>query len=421
MDYTKLPRELIYKEKTDLDEFTEGEEANFFIIDNMLNSYFFKGVDGKEEVLICLNTAYYICTLILLCDKRPEWNYEIYCEIAKCNRREGYYKKYQCFTLLLVYLYLSHIYYDAQCPILLDKIKDFIDENHTGVVLNGTFYSCKNAMYDLQKGLPEYFLIAEEFNPRKISRDIFREIESHRGCIWNKLTDNYGEEETQKLIEAIGKDEEEKHIIIELINSEAERFYGTDNFYYKENVKPMLDEMDRQIGSENIEASKNDADTKETQDNGAEVSEQSQISELEIKYKALQEKYDRFKKIYSSSNYDIDEIENIKNELEKQKTNYKTLQSEFDNLKEIHQNTLVELLRPCFYIKEDIILFLNDIKNKNKDNVAIAAVAKEYINNGKIIESKSKRDIWKVIHAANLYDGVEQNWSGAIRKGKKKK
>ena len=315
MDYTKLPRELIYKERKDLEEFADGEETNFIIIDNMLSNLFFDGPDGKERALKCLNTAYYICTLILLCKKRPEWDFNYYCEIANCTYDNHKDLINQGFTLSLVYLYLTHTYYDAQCPKLLNILKDYIDSHSLDFSLYD-IYPFSYALKTISKGLSNDFHIAEEFNPRRIRRDIFREIESHRGCIWNKLTDNYREEETKKLIEAIGKDEEEKHIIIELINSDAERFYGIDNFYFKENVKPMLDEMDRQICSENIEASKKDTDTQNPTINNDQTQDDNQ-------------------KIIEKQEKRIKELEKEVNELKGQAERANELEKELNELKEL--------------------------------------------------------------------------------------
>lgn len=70
MDYTEIPRSLIYKERTDLKDF--GVQ-----ILGTLNNYLFTQMrkltllhcgTAKEIALQCLNNAYYICTLIQLDD-----------------------------------------------------------------------------------------------------------------------------------------------------------------------------------------------------------------------------------------------------------------------------------------------------------------------------------------------------------------
>lgn len=392
MDYTKLPRELIYKERKDLEEFADGEETNFIIIDNMLSNLFFDGPDGKERALKCLNTAYYICTLILLCKKRPEWDFNYYCEIANCTYDNHKDLINQGFTLSLVYLYLTHTYYDAQCPKLLNILKDYIDSHSLDFSLYD-IYPFSYALKTISKGLSNDFHIAEEFNPRRIRRDIFREIESHRGCIWNKLTDNYREEETKKLIEAIGKDEEEKHIIIELINSDAERFYGIDNFYYKENVKPMLDEMDRQICSENIEASTNDTaiqkpapNNDHTQDENQKIIEKQEkrIKELEEEIKKLNEKINELGQASSSDK--IDEL-------------------------------IIAFLTPLFYDDEkDASDFLKQVKGK--DNEGIIDVVWKFKQ--KIMPSTIKRKLWTILTTTKIYSASESNWNILLKNKEKK-
>ena len=109
MDFTTIPRQLIYKDKYSLEEITEIDEVNVQLIDKMLENKYFDIADAKQRVLRCFNTAYYICTLILLCDKKPEWNLQFYSNIAYCNDKGN--KIYQSFTLSLVYIFLKHTYY----------------------------------------------------------------------------------------------------------------------------------------------------------------------------------------------------------------------------------------------------------------------------------------------------------------------
>lgn len=111
MDYIDFPRKLVYRERRGLEDFVEEHEENTLFIDNMLDSYYFSNADGKERALRCFNTAYYLCTIILQCKNRPEWNFAKYCDIAYCGYKDN--KIYQAFTLSLVYIFLTHTYYEV--------------------------------------------------------------------------------------------------------------------------------------------------------------------------------------------------------------------------------------------------------------------------------------------------------------------
>lgn len=68
MDYIKLPRSLIYKERKSLKDFgvlTKGT-LNHYLFMRMARMTLLRTGDSEQIALQCLNNAYYICTLILL-------------------------------------------------------------------------------------------------------------------------------------------------------------------------------------------------------------------------------------------------------------------------------------------------------------------------------------------------------------------
>lgn len=68
MDYTKLPRSLIYNDRESLNEFgvqTAGT-LNNYLFTQMRRMTLLRCGDAKEIALKCLNNAYYICTLMQL-------------------------------------------------------------------------------------------------------------------------------------------------------------------------------------------------------------------------------------------------------------------------------------------------------------------------------------------------------------------
>lgn len=248
MDLTKIPRELIYRERRSLEDFAAENEVNALFIDNMLNTSCFSCADAKDRALRCFNSAYYICTLIQMCKIRPEWNFAKYCDIAFCNVNGN--GVYQAFTLSLVAIFLKHAYYKTKSEKLVNKLDDYLIDHFIGEFdpIRGNYYYI-DAYNDLLKDAPEDLLIAEEFAPRKIDRDIFREVDGH-GNNWNTFTNYYQKDEVRQFVDMLGKDEEEKHILIELVSNDAQRYYGHSGQYYQETVQPMLEEMDSSISHE---------------------------------------------------------------------------------------------------------------------------------------------------------------------------
>lgn len=68
MDYTQVPRALIYKHRTTLNDFGVRDEGTFnnYIFTQMRKMTLLRCGDAKEIALRCFNNAYYICTLIQL-------------------------------------------------------------------------------------------------------------------------------------------------------------------------------------------------------------------------------------------------------------------------------------------------------------------------------------------------------------------
>lgn len=68
MDYTKIPRRVVYKDRSDLSEFevkTEGT-LNHYLFNQMRRMTLLRCGNAQQIALQCLNNAYYICTLIQL-------------------------------------------------------------------------------------------------------------------------------------------------------------------------------------------------------------------------------------------------------------------------------------------------------------------------------------------------------------------
>jgi len=92
------------------------------------------------------------------------------------------------------------------------------------------------------------------------------------------------------------------------------------------------------------------------------------------------------------------------------------LKEEIERQKQKREDMLVELLLPSFYnIEADARRFVKEIDN-GMDSDGVAEVARRYYSSNKILKSKRGRSLWEILHAAKLYDKVEQSWTGQMRK-----
>ena len=116
MDYTKIPRELIYEEKKSLADFgvREDNAANAELY-QLLRRYLYYDMGVKSYLPILrhiFNDAYYICTMALLDDSPAERITEYY-KIASEHKLYGKKEKdtYAKITLTMVDVYLRRLLY----------------------------------------------------------------------------------------------------------------------------------------------------------------------------------------------------------------------------------------------------------------------------------------------------------------------
>lgn len=344
MDYTKLPRKLIYKDISSLEELVEKNEDLTLFINNMLSNRYFRSGDAKDRALKCFNTAYYICTLILLSDKHSNWYFRTYCEIACCNDNRN--KVYQAFTLSLVYIFLSHTCFEMPDETIIKSLEDelsnplnFLQEGDP--LLNGYYYS--DACKDLQKGLGKDWAIIDLFDHRRINIDIYHDMDGS-DVIWASKTDYYRRKEIEKIVKALGRDASEKHILVDLIRRDAERFYGFNGAPFVENVKPMLEDLDSCISKEYHEQSDTSEDDITVQPSPtADIIEmKSHISELEKENKQLKEEIEELKKqgsLIGDNQQGVDAphryIESLNRQLAEEKNKNAQLEA---NVKQLREN-----------------------------------------------------------------------------------
>ena len=99
MDYLKIPRSVIYKERNDLNDFgVRTPETMNYLLFMRLKQQALMGVPGAREVALrCYNNAYYICTIILLeADDFPELRISDYVDTILETEKENKYTDEVC-------------------------------------------------------------------------------------------------------------------------------------------------------------------------------------------------------------------------------------------------------------------------------------------------------------------------------------
>lgn len=242
MDYTKIPRSLIYEDLNDLIYFEvkTPETINaelFFILKKELLRY---TTEAKKYALECFNNAYYICTLVLL-EEYPELlarKYQNNVLIKTQGERPDY--DICAASMGLAYHLLSRCD-DPKCSNkeLLDNIYlSFKTGEFTSLQASNTFFNIVDK-YDVS----QYSVPSSLFAPRKIIRAVAHATEKdlvhgkeyiyERSCLFNDirredyLLENiikYLKEELHKIYDDYEYDENEKIFCDELTNEEYEKF-----------------------------------------------------------------------------------------------------------------------------------------------------------------------------------------------------
>lgn len=215
MDYTKIPKQLIYKDLHSLKDFGvyDNNHYNKMIAHALYELYFKTGHYQSEEcAVICMNTAYYVCTMAFLEDN-PTWRLHDYYRITSSSVH-GHAELTQA-TISLVYILLSpYSKQGSYIENLLSEMRKFPD--YIGVV--------RNIMQYLPKESPS----REVFNPRIIDSKTIHDVEK-TGFSWRVLTDFFEEDLVREYIETLGKNDSEKLELIKMFENDIMSFYSMDS------------------------------------------------------------------------------------------------------------------------------------------------------------------------------------------------
>ena len=412
MDYTIIPRTLIYRDKKNLDDFNEANELNAALIKNMADIDILLNRDFEQHALICMNAAYYICTIFMM-EKHPVWRLsKLESYIDKLNLHPV--AEYKDIIFSIVYLLLNH--YNKKW---LDNNKDLLEKIYVyiypdlknvrvriEVSLEG---GTRDIMQTLNTKLPKNFVLPDdEFAPRIIDCETVSEV-IKQPCRWDIITDNFDEDKIRTIRNALAKNPEEERWVLEIFINDVRK-----NEHISEAVASRKEKMLQKIidGIElyclvmdenkdknyfHIDETSPDVETAHPDETDSLM---QRIQELEAENKELKAQ----KPTKKTNNEDTSSLKQQIADLEKEK----------QLLSQDKEDMIIELLKPIFFGDEqDVKDFLNIIDGRS--DTEITDTVYEYLKVRKISDKSKNRPLWMVLHAARLYRATEQNWTKALR------
>ena len=268
MDYTKVPRELIYRERRSLEEFGAYEENNITrpFLDELLKFGSDRYPNIEENALWCMNNAFYICTMILL-EKDPRPRIYQYKNIATPENINDRFisDKYWSVVLSMVFLLLERIggkltrYQDEARHRLLTLIAKDVNS-----VCTTMFNSLSKRIKD-DTAIPKV-IPCSMFAPRIIDKEAVSDALLEKKFNWPKFTNYWEERSLRDIVMTLGNTEEEKNNVINVLLETANGFYYTKGYNPNiEEVKKKLNCIGEEIRSHfnsEIEDEQNDQCTK---------------------------------------------------------------------------------------------------------------------------------------------------------------
>ena len=244
MDYTTVPRSLIYRERRSLEEFGIYEDGCIMrpLFDAIFDFDFIRAPNAEERALWCMNNAFYICTMFFL-ERDPKWRYDQYKRIAT-PEKNGFPIDLHFVTLSLVGLLLSRI--EEKIPLLSAKGKvknSFImsmlgNEEHKYI-----FYHLSDILEI--DSFKQIRIPKGTFAPRVLNAEAVHDVLMDSNFNWVKYTNYWEERSLRDIVNALGKTEEEKHYVIDILRQTSQGFYAKG--FRCDQVDDLLDDIDNEI------------------------------------------------------------------------------------------------------------------------------------------------------------------------------
>lgn len=236
MDYTTIPRKLIYKERRSLEDFDIDDESplkidplfyNRLITIDYLNP---RNEGSFDEILRIFNDVYYITTMIFL-EKRPLERYAQYRKIAlkRLVEQDSHSEERLMVELCMLFIILKPFNVAKQLPqphvnllnIIADELNRYSQNNDTFVMLARLRGEQEDIVYKMTRDLDNYHLFMNyktDFARRDI-QELINNEESLKDCLC------YGKE-LRKAVEFLCENKEQKLSLIHRLLEPIKEKYG---------------------------------------------------------------------------------------------------------------------------------------------------------------------------------------------------
>lgn len=455
MDYTSLPKELIYKERTNLEDFGVDDKPslNNFIYEHLFNAYY-REHDFEGLALRIFNCSYYICTMALA-EKRPEIRFGAYLFEASSSYYSVSYKNIVLAIVLLQFWARRWDMPGHRISRFAKLIENELREKDYDNIFKGFFYSITQKMQ--AAGIYE-IKSEDDFVPREINMRVLRDcdygwyevFDKDEERVWGFISEIGKNEEEQKTIVAFLRDElysvfdnelEKKYFFEGLESKIRKRFHGEedrareeaefDAYIEQETLKELQAEWnkDRCEELEKIVAQQKEEieqlKQKKEKDNCEEVEEKSDdnitdAAEVQNLSKKLAEAQKRINELKLENTRLKNENYNLKSDNQElqdgeSSKKIKELEDKLERTEKLHEDTLIALMTPTFNGSEkDARDFLEKIKGL--DDEGVADVMNQYATAKKVAPKRKKSRTWEILKAAKLYSAEERTWSYHMKK-----
>lgn len=413
MDYTKVPRSLIYCEHRSLKEFGayKFESITRPLADAMLKIYIIQDSDSERRALWFMNSAFYICTMIMM-EEDPRWRISEYKEIASpSNWPNVNVPECQILTLSLVLVLLNHL----ETP-LKDShpFGESVRTAITDILYNEeNMFTYNNLNEELKKDPFASKTIANSmFAPRVIDKETIGEVLKNKDTDWGIFTNYLEERSMRDIIWSLGSTENEKYNVLNMLK-EASRSTSLARWNDRpDKLDAMLNDIEEEIYHHfnydpEADQAIAEAEIKKWEKTIDLAPYEARIKELEIEVERLTSENKELKKQQPTQKPNNEDTASLKQQIA-------DLEKEKQLLSQDKEDMIIELLKPIFYGDEqDVKDFLNKIDGRS--DTEITDTVYEYLKVRKISDKSKNRPLWMVLHAARLYRATEQNWTKALR------
>lgn len=407
MDFTRVPESVIYKRKT-IDKLASEHPFNATLIKHLMTIDGWEEVDPERVVAPCINTAYYMCTIMRM-EYDASFRIQSYRYIARRGYVEGANSLQQCVILSIVALLIRHS--TPEWRIKLEDIADNLYVYAMGLREIKTTYHGREIVCDLSlvpqiisRCIDESVVLPDElFQPRFIDYKVILDLKRNEVTFnWDKFISRYSDDEINELVASLGKTQIEKATLIksmwiDIYNIRKELGFPMQPIF------SQLQSAAKEFCPDYLEST----GLFPSQSNNAAKESSSTTGKEETRIRELEEKL----------NKQEEENKRLKEEFEKAKQNITLvsdapLKEEINRLKEERREMILNLLAPIVGKTGSPVELLELIEGRS--NVEITDIVFDWVKQGRIPAKMKGRPLYRILHAAKIYDATESNWNTAL-------